>query len=88
MQENDSKMLALKYCLAKRFFNEFVVKLDNPVSEVNEALLKHEIIGGYDLSMYYPKYQNHMLVAVTEMRSKEEIDQFVETLVNSLEGVK
>ncbi|WP_439444234.1 aminomethyl-transferring glycine dehydrogenase subunit GcvPA [Listeria aquatica] len=73
---------------SEAFFNEFVVKLDNPVSEVNEALLKHEIIGGYDLSMYYPKYQNHMLVAVTEMRSKEEIDQFVETLVNSLEGVK
>ncbi|EUJ31775.1 glycine dehydrogenase subunit 1 [Listeria floridensis FSL S10-1187] len=70
------------------FFNEFVVKLGKPVAEVNEELLKQDIIGGYDLAQYYPKYENHMLVAVTELRTKEEIDTFVKALVDSLEGVK
>src|SRR5699024_8984768 len=35
-------------------FNEFVVKLNKPVSEVNDALLEKGIIGGYDLSKVYP----------------------------------
>ncbi|AIS62578.1 aminomethyl-transferring glycine dehydrogenase subunit GcvPA [Listeria ivanovii] len=66
------------------FFNEFVIKLSKQIKEVNEALLDEGIIGGYDLGFYDAKYENHMLVAVTEMRTKEEIDAFVA----SLEGVK
>ncbi|MBF2455021.1 aminomethyl-transferring glycine dehydrogenase subunit GcvPA [Listeria seeligeri] len=66
------------------FFNEFVIKLAKPIKEVNEALLDEGIIGGYDLGFYDAKYEKHMLVAVTEMRTKEEIDAFVA----SLEGVK
>lgn len=61
-------------------FNEFVVKLNKPVSEVNEKLLEKGIIGGYDLSRDYPELANHMLVAVTELRTKEEIDDFVKEL--------
>ncbi|MBC1420690.1 aminomethyl-transferring glycine dehydrogenase subunit GcvPA [Listeria seeligeri] len=66
------------------FFNEFVIKLAKPIKEINEALLDEGIIGGYDLGFYDAKYEKHMLVAVTEMRTKEEIDAFVA----SLEGVK
>lgn len=61
-------------------FNEFVVKLNRPVREVNESLLEKEIIGGYDLGRDYPELENHMLIAVTEMRTKEEIDQFIKEL--------
>ncbi|MBU8879359.1 aminomethyl-transferring glycine dehydrogenase subunit GcvPA [Bacillus sp. FJAT-29790] len=58
-------------------FNEFVVKLNKPVKEVNQLLLKKGIIGGYDLGRDYSDLKNHMLVAVTELRTKEEIDTFV-----------
>ena len=58
-------------------FNEFVVKLNKPVKEINQALLQKGIIGGYDLGRDYPELANHMLVAVTEQRSKEEIDTLV-----------
>ncbi len=58
-------------------FNEFVVKLNKPVKEINQALLQKGIIGGYDLGRDYPGLANHMLVAVTEQRSKDEIDIFV-----------
>ncbi|MEK5270628.1 aminomethyl-transferring glycine dehydrogenase subunit GcvPA [Aeribacillus sp. FSL K6-8394] len=63
-------------------FNEFVVKLSKPVSLANKKLLEKGIIGGYDLGRTYPELEKHMLVAVTELRSKEEIDLFV----NELEG--
>jgi glycine dehydrogenase subunit 1 len=61
-------------------FNEFVVKLSKPVKEVNQGLLKHGIIGGYDLGRDYPELANHMLIAVTELRTKEEIDTFAKEL--------
>ncbi|SFX07093.1 glycine dehydrogenase subunit 1 [Thermoactinomyces sp. DSM 45891] len=67
----------------KPFFNEFVIKVNGPVSEVNRKLLEHGIIGGYDLGKAYPEYQNHMLVAVTELRTQEEIEQ----LAVALEGL-
>ncbi|WP_156290814.1 aminomethyl-transferring glycine dehydrogenase subunit GcvPA [Oceanobacillus salinisoli] len=62
------------------FFNEIVIKLSKPVSNVNQKLLDKGIIGGYDLGQVYPKLENHMLVAVTEIRTKDEIDKFVKEL--------
>ncbi|WP_027407773.1 aminomethyl-transferring glycine dehydrogenase subunit GcvPA [Anoxybacteroides tepidamans] len=62
------------------FFNEFVVKLNKPVKEINKQLLEKGIIGGYDLGRDYPELENHMLVAVTELRTKEEIDTLVKEL--------
>ena len=62
------------------FFNEFTIKLSKPVAEVNSELLKFGILGGYDLSLAYPEIQNGMLIAVTEMNSKEEIDEFAARL--------
>jgi glycine dehydrogenase subunit 1 len=65
------------------FFNEFVVKLNKPVKEVNERLFEKGIIGGYDLGRDYPELENYMLVAVTELRTKEEIDMLVKELGDS-----
>lgn len=62
------------------FFNEFVIKLPKPVSEINSALLKEQIIGGYDLAKDYPALEGCMLVAVTEVITKEEIDSFAARL--------
>ncbi|GAB5700043.1 TPA: aminomethyl-transferring glycine dehydrogenase subunit GcvPA [Staphylococcus aureus] len=59
-------------------FNEFVVKFDKPIQQVNEELVKYNIIGGFDLGVVSDDFKNHMLVAVTELRTKDEIDTFVE----------
>ncbi|NHC40063.1 aminomethyl-transferring glycine dehydrogenase subunit GcvPA [Bacillus sp. MM2020_1] len=61
-------------------FNEFVVKLTKPVKEINQMLLQKGIIGGYDLGRDYSELAYHMLIAVTEQRSKEEIDTLVKEL--------
>ena len=60
-------------------FNEFVVQLNAPIKEINQLLLKKGFIGGYDLEFDYGM-ENAMLIAVTEQRTKEEIDQFIEAL--------
>ena len=61
-------------------FNEFVIKLNRPVKEINQKLLHKGIIGGYDLGRDYPDLVHHMLIAVTEQRTKEEIDTLVREL--------
>ncbi|WP_277949874.1 aminomethyl-transferring glycine dehydrogenase subunit GcvPA [Priestia endophytica] len=67
------------------FFNEFIVELPIPTKEVNAKLLETGIIGGFDLGHNYG-LEHQMLIAVTEQRTKEEIDQFVEVLEGILNG--
>lgn len=61
-------------------FNEFIVKVTKPVKEINQQLLTKGIIGGYDLGRDFPELEKHMLVAITELRTKEEIDAFVKEM--------
>lgn len=62
------------------FFHEFVVKTKFKPAAVNQELLKHKIIGGLDLSRFYPELSEHMLFCVTETKSKEDIDRLVARL--------
>ncbi len=65
----------------KPFFKEFVVQCPQPVAEINEALFEEQcIIGGYELGQVYPELENHMLLCVTEMNPRQEIDYLVEAL--------
>lgn len=61
-------------------FNEFVVKVTKPVADINQKLLEKGFIGGYDLGRDNPNWAGHMLVAVTEVRTKDEIDTFAKEL--------
>jgi glycine dehydrogenase subunit 1 len=57
-----------------------VIECPINVTDINNHLLEHGIIGGYDLVQSYPSMKNCMLVAVTEMNSKADIDELVEVL--------
>ncbi|WAA11439.1 aminomethyl-transferring glycine dehydrogenase subunit GcvPA [Fervidibacillus halotolerans] len=61
-------------------FNEFVVKSKKPLKVVTERLLEKGMIAGYDLGKVDPKFKDHLLVCVTEIRTKEEIDYFVKEM--------
>lgn len=65
---------------SKPFFHEFVVKCPRPVDAINRHLIENGIIGGFDLGADYPHLQNHMLVCVTEMNTRAEIDALVQGL--------
>ncbi len=57
------------------FFGEFALKAEKePVENLNKRLFKNKIIGGLPLEDYYPQLKNGWLIAVTEKRTKEEID--------------
>lgn len=62
------------------YFNELVVKLPDSATNINKQLLKKGFIGGFDLGNDYPELENHMLIAVTELRTKAEMDQFAKEL--------
>ena len=62
------------------YFNEFLVKLDHPISAVNESLFEKGFIGGYDASSVYGT-EHVMLICATEKRTKGEMDAFVDALV-------
>ncbi len=61
------------------FFREFVVRCPLPPGEINEQLLDRGIIGGLDISAQVP---NGMLVCVTEMNPREEIESFAAALAD------
>jgi glycine dehydrogenase subunit 1 len=75
-----SKIHGYKVVNTAPFFNEFVVKTPKPADDLIMHLLEHGIIAGYDLSKDYPEMKNRLLVAVTEMNTREEIDILCEAL--------
>jgi len=62
------------------FFHEFVIKCPQPVEEINLHLLDHGILGGFDLGQDYPELEGHMLIAITEIVTKDDIDVLCEVL--------
>lgn len=62
------------------FFHEFIVECPIPAAEINDLLLENDIIGGYDLGQDYPTLRNHLLIAVTEMNTRDQIDILCDTL--------
>ena len=63
------------------FFHEFVVMCPDSVEKIQEHLLEHNILGGYDLSgtALFGK-ENALLLTVTEMVSKQDIDDLCDIL--------
>lgn len=75
-----SKIDGFGLCFTEPFFHEFVLCCPKPADEVNDYLLDHGILGGYELGKDYPSLGNHLLMAFTEMNSKQEIDTLVDVL--------
>jgi glycine dehydrogenase subunit 1 len=65
-------------------FNEFVLKIDGDPEKVLGEMKKEKIIGGLPLAKFYPELNRHLLVTVTEMITKEEIDRWAKVLEECL----
>ena len=60
------------------FFKEFVAQLPVPVAVANRRLqAEFDVIGGYDLGRDYSGLDHHMLIAVTELNTRADIDRLV-----------
>lgn len=62
-------------------FKEFTVKFDEKrVRDVHRNLLRHNVLGGKDVSKEFPKLGEIALYCVTEIHSKENIDQLIDAV--------
>lgn len=77
--KNQLKDKGLEILSDDAFFNEFVVKCNEPIEEVSKKLLEQSIVSGYDVSDYLGT-ENALLLCVTEKRTKEEMDTLVDVL--------
>jgi glycine dehydrogenase subunit 1 len=59
---------------------EFAIRLDAPVGEVLDRCAADGIAAGYPLGREYPEHENGLLIAITERRSRSEIDRLADTL--------
>ena len=75
-----SKIDGYELPFSQPFFHEFTLRCPQPAAEINAHLLEHSILGGYDLGQDNPALSNYLLLAVTEMNTKEEIDLLVDVL--------
>ncbi|WP_129627930.1 aminomethyl-transferring glycine dehydrogenase subunit GcvPA [Candidatus Oscillochloris fontis] len=75
-----AKLPGYRVLTSGTFFKEFAVALPRPAAEINAVLRSQGIIGGYDLANDEPQLGNAMLLAVTEMTSKADIDRLVGVL--------
>jgi glycine dehydrogenase subunit 1 len=73
---------ALPY--AAPVFNEMVVRSETkPAAEVLSALAEQGILGGVDLGRFNERWSNDLLLAVTELHTREDLDR----LLAALDGV-
>ena len=72
-----SKLKGYSLVFQQPFFKEFVIRCPMAPSQINGVLFKEGIIGGLDLSHMI---DNAMLLCVTEVNTKQEIDRLVEIL--------
>jgi len=61
-------------------FNEFVLELPLAADKVIRRLFTRGIAAGFPLVRYWPEMDRGLLIAVTEKRTKEEIDLLAHTL--------
>ncbi|MDO8682255.1 MAG: glycine dehydrogenase, partial [Armatimonadota bacterium] len=62
------------------FFKEFVIRTSISPDELNAELLDKGILGGLSLGQYYPELSNCLMFAVTEKRTRQEIDHLMSVI--------
>jgi glycine dehydrogenase subunit 1 len=73
---DDAKLAA---CFSGPFFNEFVLRVRNLEAILNRCAAER-IVPGVALGQWYPELKDCLLVCVTEMNEREEIDRVVRVI--------
>jgi len=80
-----TQMRGVRLPYGKAFFNEFVWECDDVLMVLNK-LKEKGIIGGYYLGNDFTQYKNAVLTCCTEKKTKNEMDDFINTLALILHG--
>ncbi len=65
-------------------FHEFVVRTPRPAEAVARRLVREGFLGGLPLGRFYRGMRNALLVCVTESRTKDQMDRFVEAMARAI----
>lgn len=75
-REQLSSLPGVKLPFAGPWFKEFVIQLPKPAAQVIADLADKGYYAGIDLGRFFSGMDDHLLVAVTEKRTREEIEGF------------
>jgi glycine dehydrogenase subunit 1 len=67
---------------------EFALRLHAPVDVVLDRVAEDGIAAGYPLAREYPEHEDGLLVAITERRSKEDIDRLADSLERAVKAAR
>jgi glycine dehydrogenase subunit 1 len=65
-------------------FNEFVLQTPKPADDLIRQLSAQRLIPGLDLGRFYPERSHQLLICVTEMNTREDIDRLCTALTTAL----
>lgn len=80
LAERIEKLAGCELAFRGSFFKEFVLRTRRPAREIVEAMLERNFLAGIDLGQFKEEWSDLLLVAVTEKRTKQEMDAFVDAL--------
>ena len=63
-------------------FHEFVIQTEKPIDEFLAFMKKNNVHAGVKLSDFYPAYQNCLLICVTETKTDEDLERFIQLVTN------
>jgi glycine dehydrogenase subunit 1 len=79
-QYQTTELAGYKMVFEEPAFNEFVLRCPRGAEEVRAACLERNVDPGLPLGRFYPEYNDCLLVAVTEQRTKADVDRLCEVL--------
>jgi glycine dehydrogenase subunit 1 len=65
---------------SSQFFREFLVETPRAAAQIVRALGQRGIVPGFALSRYYPDRRNELLICVTEMNTRTQIERLAAAL--------
>jgi glycine dehydrogenase subunit 1 len=78
----------VKLTFEQPFLNEFAVTVDGDLDNLCHELKERGILAGLRLSTFLPDMKNQLLIAVTEMNHKADLDRYVTQLQDILSSGK
>jgi len=83
-----TRVPGVRLAFSGAYFHEAVLQLDRPVAPVLKALANRGILGGLDLSAYYPELGHALLACATETKTSADIDRYRSVLNETLQSVR
>ncbi len=84
LKDKIENLSGVKVLFSGTFFHEMVLQFSYSVTDIIEEMDKQQIAAGLSLEHFYPKLKNTLLVCVTETKSLEDLEQYVDCLQKTL----